>query len=282
MPHLALMNLGLHSSLPLHSFTRKAAVAFTGALLVSALAVPLSAASVTVNAADNIYASGQSSTDNVGGGNLPVGIAVPLGATYIQVTNVTGSYTAANSGCASAVGCVTMNGGGNFNDADGVGAGTPTSMNTGTSSISGVSAPGAGELVGLYVASGGPSGTAPTALNYLPGGNASESASSYHPVLDQVFFIGDGLTGDGAGSLQTFYVPTGAKELYLGISDAGGYNGSPGAYGDNIGNYAVSYGFVGGVTPPPPPSSVPEPADFVLLFGGLSMTAAALRYRRKA
>jgi hypothetical protein len=53
--------------------------------------------------------------------------------------------------------------------------------------------------------------------------------------------IGDGLTGDGTGMVQTFFVPQGASQLYLGISDAGFYNGPPGAYGDNAGAYSVTY-----------------------------------------
>lgn len=280
MAHLALMSFGSQYSSQHRGFPRKAAVAVSGFLLASALVVPASASSVTVNAADNIYAAGQTSPDNFGGGNLPAATALPTGATYVQFTSVTGSYTSANSGCGSAAGCITINGGGNYNDADGMFAAVSSSTNSGTSSISGINFPGAGELVGVFVAAGGPSGSAPTALSYLPGGNASISASSYHPLLDQVFFIGDGLTGDGTGSLQSFYVPTGAVGLYLGISDAGGFNGSPGAYGDNIGNYGVNYAFVGGTAPPP--SSAPEPADFAFLAGGLSLVAGALRYRRKA
>ena len=41
--------------------------------------------------------------------------------------------------------------------------------------------------------------------------------------------------------VQTFFVPQGASQLYLGISDAGFYNGPPGAYGDNAGAYSVTY-----------------------------------------
>ena len=54
-----------------------------------------------------------------------------------------------------------------------------------------------------------------------------------------MFFIGDGLTGNGTGTQQTFNIPTGAGQLWLGISDAGGYVGAPGAYGDNLGTYTV-------------------------------------------
>src|SRR5208282_751125 len=40
---------------------------------------------------------------------------------------------------------------------------------------------------------------------------------------------------------QTFNVPLGAAQLYLGISDAAYYNGAPGGYNDNAGSYAVTY-----------------------------------------
>ena len=100
------------------------------------------------------------------------------------------------------------------------------------------SAPGAGYLVGLFVPAGGPAGAAPTALDFTSSGLGT-SFTSLSPQLDQVFFIGDGLTGNGTGTQQTFNIPTGAGQLWLGISDAGFYNGAPGAYGDNLGTYTV-------------------------------------------
>jgi hypothetical protein len=66
-------------------------------------------------------------------------------------------------------------------------------------------------LVGVFVATGGPTGAAPTALNYTT--TSSTSSSSYTPLLDQTFFIGDGLTGNGSGTEQEFYIPSGATEL---------------------------------------------------------------------
>jgi hypothetical protein len=51
------------------------------------------------------------------------------------------------------------------------------------------------------------------------------------PMLNQVFFIGNGETSDG--TTQYFIVPEGAKRLFLGINDC------PGAYFDNIGAFDV-------------------------------------------
>ena len=150
------------------------------------------AAVVTVNAADDIYGVGQSS--DPGGGNLPTAeINLDPANDYIEF-GVTGSLT-----CGSPEGCITINGHGNFNDPDGVGAAPSTSYNSGYGSLSGITAPGGGYLVGVFV-DGAPSGNAPAALDFTSGGGTS--FSSLDPELDQVFFIGDGQTGDGTGTLQ--------------------------------------------------------------------------------
>lgn len=265
-------------------FKSKAALAIFGFLLVPALPGLLQADTITVDATDNIYAAGQASTGSVGGGSLPDGIALPSGATYLEF-KVTGSYTFPNFGCGSATtGCITVNNGGNYNDADGNFAAVSSSTNTGAGSLSGIDYPGAGELVGVFVGSGGPVGAAPPALDYRSGGNAVTTAASYSPLLDQVFYIGVGSLGeyttdcfvDETCTPQQFHIPAGATELYLGISDASGYNGPPSAYGDNSGSYSVQYKFPG-VTAP---SAVPEPASFGLLVCGLSL--GVLRLRRKA
>jgi len=51
--------------------------------------------------------------------------------------------------------------------------------------------------------------------------------------------LGDGLTGDATGNTQKFSVPPTTATLYLGISDAPGFNGAPGAYLDNVGAFQV-------------------------------------------
>lgn len=53
------------------------------------------------------------------------------------------------------------------------------------------------------------------------------------PLLGQVFFIGDGLTGTGSGIRQTFNVPAGATKLYLASED--GHE-----WGNNSGGYVVT------------------------------------------
>jgi len=186
--------------------------------------------SATVQSTGSIYGTG-------GGSTPPTMITLPSGATSVVFNSVTGSIT---TGCASTAGCIVLNNGtgNNSNDPDGVGAAPATSSNTGAGSISGMIAPGAGYLVGVFVPAGGPAGAAPAALDFTSSG-LGIAFTSLSPQIDQVFFIGDGLTGDGTGTQQTFNIPTGAGQLWLGISDAGGYNGAPGAYGDNLGSYTV-------------------------------------------
>ena len=68
---------------------------------------------------------------------------------------------------------------------------------------------------------------------------------TYHPGLRQVFFIGDGLTGTGTGTRQTFTAPTGATRLFIGIADAFNFFGDPGAYDDNTGAFQVGVSYPG-------------------------------------
>jgi hypothetical protein len=228
---------------------------------------PWAYADSLVNATDDIYAAGSQSglialiNDDLagsgyGGGTAP-GFILTSGATSFTFSaSVVDTFTI-NSGAPSV-----------FNDADGQGVGVAaTSSNTGYGSISGITAPGQGYLVGVFIGPGGPSGPAPAALDFV-----TTSFTSLSPLLDQTFFIGDGMTGDGSGSVQTFVVPTGATELYLGISDALGYNGAPGTYSDNAGMFDVA-------ATPQGESITPEPSSF-LLFGTGILSMAGI-FRRK-
>ena len=53
------------------------------------------------------------------------------------------------------------------------------------------------------------------------------------PLIGQVFFIGDGLTGTGDGARQVFRIPRTATHLYLGFVDSCGT--VPGCFSDNVG-----------------------------------------------
>jgi hypothetical protein len=83
---------------------------------------------------------------------------------------------------------------------------------------------------------------------------------SLAPALQQVFFMGDGLT---SGSLaQTIIAPAGATRLYLGTMD--GYS-----WDNNIGSFEVTL------------SAVTEPATMLLLASGLVGLAGMRRKLHK-
>jgi hypothetical protein len=66
---------------------------------------------------------------------------------------------------------------------------------------------------------------------------ADEAFTELSPELRQIFFIGDGLTGEGSGETQTFHIPDDATRLFLGYADrcSSSQPDSPGYYSDNSG-----------------------------------------------
>lgn len=214
---------------------------------------------VTVNATDSVYSVTPALLATIGG-TAPTAINILPGTTYITF---------------SATGSVSVNGGGNYNNADGIGS-VQFENNDGIGSLSGINSPTAGYIAGVFLGAGGPSGSAPAGLDF--GGQVGTSFLSLSPLLDQVFFVGDGLmNGSNILITQKFYVPTGATQLYLGLADACGYSGPPSCLTDNIGSFQVTYNEVGGA--PVNPSPVPEPSSFVLLGSGVLGAAGAVRRR---
>jgi Flp pilus assembly protein TadG len=96
-------------------------------------------------------------------------------------------------------------------------------------------------LVGVFLSDEQPDKSpAPEPLDYTSA--SSRSKTTYYPKLKQPFFIGDGLTGRGTGTVQKFQIPQGATRLFLGTMD--GYEWS-----NNVGAMSVKIpGAKSGVT----------------------------------
>jgi hypothetical protein len=103
-----------------------------------------------------------------------------------------------------------------------------------------------GAMVGMFLECGLPMTTAPTLRFYVNDGSQGGIKTDFtvlQPAIGQVFFVGDGLTGTGSGTHQSFLVPPTATHLYLGYIDScssSGYSG-PGCYFDNGGSITVSF-----------------------------------------
>lgn len=214
--------------------------------------IPLAhATDLTVAATTDIWLAGQPDGSSVTGffgtdvapGNSPVSVAVSGGNVFTfsasGTTSVDGSCFAGPDG-----GCYTDQY--SFSD--------NTSLPNGISSYAGP----ASALIGVFVGPGTPSGTGTDNGDNPP----DPTLTSHSPALNQVFFIGDGLTGTGTGSVQTFMAPGGAVVLYLAVADSvGGSTGNSGALSVTV-------------------TAVPEPEDAAMMFVGLGLVGLRLRSRK--
>lgn len=121
-------------------------------------------------------------------------------------------------------------------------------------------------LMGLFLGPTSPTGSAsPAAIDF----SGVLNFSSLSPLVGQIFFIGNGKTGDTnasdfGGTVQQFVVPTGATRLYLGTSDGyGWYN--------NSGQFLVEVA-----------GAVPEPGTYALMGLGLALVGVSARARRRS
>ncbi|HKX00766.1 MAG TPA: BACON domain-containing carbohydrate-binding protein [Bryobacteraceae bacterium] len=183
---------------------------------------------LTIPATANIFAAGR---DSAFDGTVPPSFWFSAGSgAVVTFSNVTGS-----------VNCTT---GAPMNGPDGSVscAGGSTSIN----SYQGISGIVDGHksmfLAGVFLDDSTPADPAPASLDFT----SNENFTTLAPQLRQVFFIGDGLTGDGTGATQQFQVPAGATRLFLGFADAFGFQGDPGYYSDNAGSLSATFILAGG------------------------------------
>jgi hypothetical protein len=118
--------------------------------------------------------------------------------------------------------------------------------------ISDVLSIGVDSLMGVFLGPGVPSGAAPASLDFSGLGFGYGSLT---PLVDQVFYMGD-------GSAQSLIVPAGATRLFLGTMDGFGWD-------NNTGFFTVD--FTGGVTP------VPDAGSTMAMLGAAFLAVATLR-----
>ena len=140
--------------------------------------------------------------------------------------------------------------------------------------ISGIVAPRLLFLAGVFVdSSNPPADPAPGGYNYDTSANPFISDATFAGIgLNRVFFIGDGLTGTGSGTVQVFEIPEFADTLLLGFVDGWSFSGTPSYYGDNPGSVTGAFTIN---TP-----AVPLPAGLPLLAGAIGLGAWVARRRK--
>ncbi|MCW5981803.1 MAG: hypothetical protein KIT09_27200 [Bryobacteraceae bacterium] len=178
-----------------------------------------------VDARANIFAAGRSSVDESGGGVLPVVIRFSAaGGQMVRFPSVTGSISCDG---------VTSNG----PDGADTCAGGSTDINS-LNGIAGIiDSSRSMFLAGVFLDDRVPADPAPARLDF----SSNHSFETLSPDIGQVFFIGDGKTGEGSGAVQQFGIPATATRLFLGIADAPLFHGDPGAYDDNTGSLSVTH-----------------------------------------
>jgi hypothetical protein len=227
---------------------------------------------VTVDSKSNIYASGLASTAGIGPngpGLLPPFVTLPSGVgRVLQFSSVSGtvSYNDVDAPTQYL---------GQYNGPDGgavlfADANFPSNFLT-TSSPPGLISPSEGSpttfyvdmdpfggisgmtlfestpadrrvmfLAGVFLTDAPPAAPAPASLDFSSTA-IGRSFTTLSPLLQQTFYIGDGLTGEGSGSTQSFLVPDGATRLFLGIVDGSYFVGGPDYYDNNAGTFSATF-----------------------------------------
>lgn len=210
-----------------------------------AQAVNLMSGELMVMGSDNIYGAGRTEppffgsatlefpNNLTGGGTLPGVLQLPATAQEIVFPNISGTVQ-----CCS---------GATQNEPDGGTFGLGKTQLNEFDGLSGIRLDKTMFLVGVFLPDQ-ISAAAPPTLDF----NTMMDYEQLNPALQQVFFIGDGKSIQGA--LQHFTIPQGATRLFLGFAD-GDEQGKIGFYNDNFGLLNVAYQVFGESAPifqPPP------------------------------
>ena len=277
---------------------------FTGMLMaLSGSAALAQSFSLPVESTSNLYAVGQTSLPLLGGGTLPPAVVLTPGTgrvlTFATVTGSVsyndvdapptylGQYNGPDGGAVNFQDASWPN---NYLTTSGTpgllppsAANAPTTFYMDMASSGGVSGlllyesnPAARRVMflsGVFTSGSVPQAPAPAILNFSSSFGGSPLGTSFtqlSPLLNQSFYIGDGLTGTGSGTAQSFMVPDGATHFYLGIVDGGYFVGAPDYYDNNRGSFSVQ----GAV-------AVPEPASWAALVAAAGAAAVAGSHRRR-
>jgi hypothetical protein len=239
------------------STTKKRLLLVSGLVFLSANAF---SDTLSVSAQSDIYSAGHSSVPaTIYPGNFAPSDVFGAAANQVLVfSSVTGQ-----------VGC-------NFSITNGPDGTCFPGVNTTVTSYGGLSGISANSknmfLVGVFLDNTEPSGAGPAVLSYDFGtpGSLSTSDATFSPEINQVFFIGDGLTGTGSGLAQNFLVPDTAGRLYLGFADS--FDSVPSYYADNVGSLTATFSITSA-------AAVPEPATLLFVSGALLVGVS--RFRRR-
>jgi hypothetical protein len=222
---------------------------------------PVKAAQLNISADSNIFGAGKTSAPAPGGGlggQLPplFNFAAAAGK-VLTFSNISGIVNF------SALSATSTNG---------IGDGRAYSSGTNISSYGGISGirnnNAIAFLVGVFLNDSAPTGSGPLALDFTN----NTSFGELSPLLNQTFFIGDGLTGSGLGNIQRFLVPEQATRLFLGFADGSAVQGLPAHYSDNTGSLVANFELQSATEP------VPEPCT---ILGTLAFAAWGVTNKRK-
>lgn len=215
-----------------------------GAVMISTLAVLIAIPSLAqdraavvrpVEAIMDIYRAG--GYNDASDGIAPAVYSFPAGVSRILTfSSVTGMWTCNGSvpeygpdGTSLLTGCIAP-GGNNMN---------PVGTFSGYYSTDF-----SGAMVGMFLSDDLPPSAPPPLRFYNTESSQGGIPTDFKilsPLIGQVFFIGDGLTGTGSGGIQLFRVPPTATHLYLGYTDSCNGGPAPSCYSDNVGSVTAVF-----------------------------------------